>query len=304
MAGFSWRGLPHYRYLRELIGAGYLGRPYAAHFAYLSGGGARAAYGWRYDRRRSNGALGNYGAHMIDLARWLLGEIVGVSARLGSYITRPGHNGAPAAPANDLATLTVEFAGGAQGTIHTSELVLTGERLHEQQVRLYGEQGTLEADLTLAGTDSGLRRVALAATIRGVRRGEARFQELPLPAALLGNTDPTLLLDPFVKQPVGDRLFLDAITQGRAVEPSFFDGAAVQTVMDAALASDRLGRRVALKNLAATTGSTREERASGQALARSEQQSSYMHYSLGRLVSRPYERTSPSGVAPRRCASW
>jgi predicted dehydrogenase len=246
MVGFSWRGLPHYRYVQTLLESGYIGRCYAASFAYLTGGGARAKYSWRYDQRRSNGALGNYGAHMIDLARWLLGDIARVSAHLGVCVERPGERGPLAAPANDIATLSVEFGGGAIGTIHASEVVHTGERFHEQHVRLYGEAGTLEIDLSLAGSDLGRSHVAVAAAIRGVRRGETQFQTLPLPAALLGEADPALLFDPFVKQPIGDRLFIDAIAEDRPITPNFHDGVEVQAVMEAAITSHRSRRWVAL----------------------------------------------------------
>ena len=37
-------------------------------------------YQWRLDQKRANGALGDLGVHMIDLARWLVGDISQVSA--------------------------------------------------------------------------------------------------------------------------------------------------------------------------------------------------------------------------------
>ena len=239
MVAFSWRGLPHYRYLRELVGAGFVGRPSAAQLSYLTGGGARGSYSWRYDRSRSTGALGNYGAHMIDLARWLLGDIVGVSAHLATRVERPGPGGPLTEPANDQAVLTVEFAGGAVGTIQASEVAQTGERFHEHQIRLYGDAGTLEADLSLAVSG---RQVCITTAIRGVRRGEAQFRALPVPPELLGDADPGALFDPFTKHPVGDRLFVDAILADRSPAPSFRDGLHVQVVMDAAQAAHS-GRR-------------------------------------------------------------
>lgn len=242
MVAFSWRGLPHYRYLRELVDSGFVGRTHAAQLSYLTGGGARTAYSWRYDQRRSNGALGNYGAHMIDLARWLLGDVVQVSAHLATRVVRPGLAGPLPDPANDQATLTLEFVGGAVGTIQASEVAQTGERFHEHQIRLYGDEGTLEADLSLAVSGDGRRQVCITTEIRGVRRGESRFRTLPLPADLLGGADPSALFDPFTKHPVGDRHFIDAILTDRSPMPSFCDGLHVQAVMDAAQAAHS-GRR-------------------------------------------------------------
>jgi predicted dehydrogenase len=244
MAGFSWRGLPHYRHLRALVAAGYLGRFQSAQLSYLTGGGARAAYSWRYDRRRSNGALGNYGAHLIDLARWLVGDIHSVSAELSALIRRPGDGRQPAQPTNDVATLLVTFEGGAVGTIHASEVAETGERYHEQHIRLQGDAGSLEADLTLAGTGVNRQDVSVVAEVRGARRGEGRFQVLPLPNAIHVEADPSSLFEPFRRQPIGDRLFIDAIRAGRPASPDFADGYATQAVMDAALVAHQQGRRI------------------------------------------------------------
>jgi predicted dehydrogenase len=245
MVGFSWRGLPHYRYLRELVRGGYLGRCYAADFSYLTGGGARGGYSWRYDARRSSGALGNYGAHMIDMAQWLLGDIVRVGARLAVCVARPGLAGPSAA--NDLAALAVDFAGGATGVIHVSEVAEVGERLHEQRIRLYGAAGTLESELTLAGSDLRRGEVRIKTELRGARAGERGFALLPVPAALYAGASPTALFEPFMRHSVGDRHFIDAILADRPPEPSFHDGAAVQAVIEAALRSQRRGGWVAVE---------------------------------------------------------
>jgi predicted dehydrogenase len=247
MVGFTWRGLPHYRHLRRLIDSGYLGRCYAAEFSYLTSGGARGSYSWRYDRRRSTGALGNYGAHMIDLAHWLVGDVSRVSAHLRAQVERPGAAGTLDLPANDTAMLALEFAGGAVGTIHVSEVAHVGERLHEQRIRLYGEHGTLEADLTLAGSDLRRGDVRVAAEIRAARRDSPRFEVLPLPADLLAGADAGDLFDPFRTQAVGDRLFIEAIAGERMPPPTFLEGLRVQSVMDAALESARGGRWAAVE---------------------------------------------------------
>jgi predicted dehydrogenase len=47
------------------------------------------------------------------------------------------------------------------------------------------------------------------------------------------------VMEAFVRQPVGDRLFIDAILENRAVSPNFYDGFKVQEVIDAALQSDQ-----------------------------------------------------------------
>lgn len=93
MVLFTYRWLPHYRYV-----AGY---------------GRAAQYRWRFDRQRSNGSLGDLGSHMIDLARWYVGDVAKVSGHLATFVERPGADGAALEPANDAALLAAEFANGA-----------------------------------------------------------------------------------------------------------------------------------------------------------------------------------------------
>ncbi len=69
MVNFSWRTIPAYRYMRELIGEGYIGRPYQCALSFVMGLGRGGQYMWRFDRQRANGVLGDSGSHLADLAR-------------------------------------------------------------------------------------------------------------------------------------------------------------------------------------------------------------------------------------------
>src|SRR5919206_4823307 len=108
--------------------------------------------------------LGDLGSHMIDLARWYVGDIAKVSSQLATFIERPGADGAALDPANDAALLAVEFANGAQGTIQVSAVAHVGDRGQEQQVILHGESGTLEIVYT-----------GMGAEIRGARHDEGHI---------------------------------------------------------------------------------------------------------------------------------
>lgn len=148
MAFFTWRWLPPYRYLRRLLDAGYVGRPFHGQWRYLAGYGCPAAYNWRFDRQRSHGILADLGAHMIDFARWQVGEIARVSAQMATLVERPGPEGHPLDPANDAALL-LQFENGAQGVIQVSAVAHVAERDQEQHVVLHGAAGTLEAAVTM-----------------------------------------------------------------------------------------------------------------------------------------------------------
>jgi predicted dehydrogenase len=239
MVNFALRAAPAYRYMKELIDEGYLGQPYQCVFSFQADYGRSGEYNWRWDQSRANGILGDLGSHMADLAHWLVGDITSVSALLGAFIPRPGPEGGALVPANDAAALAVRFAGGAQGTLQVSAVAHLGDRGMQQQVILYGAQGTLEADLAF---NSGW------AAVRGARADEPSIQPLPIPDHLLGPVDRSRPpFDQIVAHMVTQlRTFVDAIVENRPAVPSFADGVKAQAVIEAALRSQETGCAVAI----------------------------------------------------------
>jgi predicted dehydrogenase len=240
---FTYRWMPFFRYARDLIQQGCVGRLYHAEFRYLASYARRKAYAWRLDRKRANGVLGDLGSHMIDMARWLVGDITRVSAQLKVCVERPGLEGGPIDPANDSALVLTEFAHGAQGVIQASCVAYMAERGMEQQVKLYGEDGTLEVTMPYEGSEAG-------AIIRVARSHEDQFQRLLVPDSYWGEADRSRPFSIFKTQPVGVRLFVDAILNNRPIEPDFYDGYKVQQVIDAALQSHASGCAVSIENTA------------------------------------------------------
>ncbi len=238
MTFFTYRWMPYYRHLRQLVDDGIVGRGFHCSIRYIGGYGRSPAYGWRFDRRRGSGILGDLGSHAIDLARWYMGEVVRVSAHLATFVARAGPPGAAFDPANDTASLLLEFKNGAQGTLHVSAAAHVGERGGEQAVRLYGEGGTLEADASFEGYE-----------VRALRDGEEHFQTLTVPDPLWeGANRSRPLFDQVLamhqSQSIGCRAFVDAILEGRPASPSFYDGWKAQQVIEAALESHASGRWV------------------------------------------------------------
>jgi predicted dehydrogenase len=233
MVMHTFRWSPPLQYVHDLIKQGYLGRLYHCEFRYLMGYARSRDYIWRLDRTRANGILGDIGAHVIDTARWLAGEITAVSAQLGFFVARPGADGDPGKPANDCALLLAQFASGAQGVIQASGVAHLGEGDIQQQVRLYGADGTLEIDVPPFGP--------AAAVIRGARSQEEQMQTLAVPPAYWGTADPANPFSIFTHNSAGARQFIDAILHDSAVAANFHDGYRVQEVIDAALESHASG---------------------------------------------------------------
>jgi predicted dehydrogenase len=110
----NWRFRPWYRAMRAEIDAGAIGRPIRLRIAHSD---TRALREDGYDdqpylRTMPRLILLEMGCHLVDTARFLIGEIQTVSATLGRF----GRNSI----GEDVATLTVYFAGGCLGLLDMS----------------------------------------------------------------------------------------------------------------------------------------------------------------------------------------
>ena len=85
----NYRKVPAVALARELIAGGELGTIRHFRGTYLQDWSMSPELPllWRFDKRKSgSGALGDLGSHLIDLARFLVGEVRGVSALLETFI--------------------------------------------------------------------------------------------------------------------------------------------------------------------------------------------------------------------------
>ena len=135
--GFNYRFVPAIRLAREIVESGELGEIVHFRARYLQSWGWDAPPVWRFERETAgSGALGDLGAHSIDLARYLVGEPVAVSAVVRTFVD--GHE------VDDAFVATVEFANGAIGTLEASRLA-TG-RINQNTWELNGSRGSLAFD--------------------------------------------------------------------------------------------------------------------------------------------------------------
>ena len=138
MCAFNYRFVPAVRLARQLIEAGEIGE--ITHFrgAYLQEWGATTDEVWRFDKAAAgSGALGDLGAHVIDLARYLVGEIERTSAMTQTFM--PGRS------VDDAVESTVAFENGAVGTIEASRFC-QGRKNHFTW-EINGSKGSLAFDL-------------------------------------------------------------------------------------------------------------------------------------------------------------
>src|SRR5215217_2736114 len=138
MCAFNYRFVPAVRLARQLIEAGEIGDIHHFRGSYLQEWGAADLDAWRFDKSEAgSGALGDLGAHVIDLARYLVGEIVSVAAQLATFW--------PDRQVDDAVESAVRFENGAVGTIEASRFA-TG-RKNSFRWEINGSKGSLRFDL-------------------------------------------------------------------------------------------------------------------------------------------------------------
>jgi predicted dehydrogenase len=139
LCGFNYRFVPAVRLARELLEAGKLGDVVHVRARYLQSWGWDADPAlWRFDPARAGtGALGDLGAHIVDLARYLVGEITSVSARVRTFV--------PGREVDDHFVATVELENGAVGTLEASRLARG--RLNSNVLEVNGSRGSLVFDV-------------------------------------------------------------------------------------------------------------------------------------------------------------
>jgi predicted dehydrogenase len=98
---------------------------------------------WRLDKDvAGSGALGDLGAHVIDLARYLVGEIDSVSASTRTFVKeREGTE----VTVDDAVESVVDFAGGAVGTIEATRFA--SGRKNALQFEINGSKGSIAFDI-------------------------------------------------------------------------------------------------------------------------------------------------------------
>jgi predicted dehydrogenase len=139
LCAFNYRFVPAVRLARELIEAGELGEIRHFRGRYLQDWGDDPTLDtWRFHPGEAgSGALGDLGAHVVDLARFLAGEIAAVSGFAKTFLE--GRR------VDDAIESTVEFESGAVGTIEATRFALG--RRNSFQWEINGSKGSLAFDM-------------------------------------------------------------------------------------------------------------------------------------------------------------
>jgi predicted dehydrogenase len=152
MVAYNYRFVPAVRQARNLIESGALGKIYHFRAVYLQEW-IMPHYDevmiWRLEKEKAgSGALGDLGAHIIDLSRFLVGEIASVSAMTRTFIKeRPWADGSGmgTVDVDDAFVSAVAFENGAIGTLEASRFA--AGRKNGQRFEINAEKGTIVFNL-------------------------------------------------------------------------------------------------------------------------------------------------------------
>ncbi|MFJ4770107.1 Gfo/Idh/MocA family protein [Streptomyces uncialis] len=238
MVGFNYRRVPATALARRMVAEGRIGTLRHVRVAYLQDWlvDPQAPLTWRLRKESAgSGALGDLGAHIIDLAQYLTGErISGVSALTETFVRERPLAGGPSGGAargqvtvDDAALFTARLPSGALASFEATRFA--SGRKNALRIELNGELGSLAFDLerlnelsfhdhTEPGVSAGFRRIL-------VTEPDHPYLDAWWPPGHGLGYEHT-----FVHQA---RDLVHAIASGTGPEPSFADGLQVQRVLAA-----------------------------------------------------------------------
>jgi predicted dehydrogenase len=242
MCAFNYRFVPAVRQARLFIEQGLLGEIYHFRARYLQQWIADPDFPmvWRLNKAvAGSGALGDLGAHIIDLARFLVGEPARVSGLTKTFIPQ---RGGETVDVDDAFESIVEFENGAVGTLEASRFCRG--RANHNTFEINGSKGSIvfnlerlnELEVYLVDTQpkeaNGFRNVLISESFHP-------FWDKWWPQGHIIGWEHT-----FVHE---INHFLDAIVNNTDVAPygaTFEDGYRASVICDAIVQSSQEGRRV------------------------------------------------------------
>jgi predicted dehydrogenase len=164
--GFNHRYHAAFRKARELVDAGELGPLMFARARYGHGGRVGYEREWRADPKLAGGGeLMDQGVHLIDLARWFLGEFSEIDGHAATYFWKM--------PVEDNAFLNLRTSSGETAWLHVS----CSEWKNLFSFELYGRDGKLHIEGL--GGSYGVERLSFYKMLPAMGPPETTIWEYP-----------------------------------------------------------------------------------------------------------------------------
>jgi predicted dehydrogenase len=246
MVCHNYRFAPAVQWAKRLIESGRLGRIHHVRAAYLQDWllDPEHPMDWHLTKETAgSGALGDIGSHIIDLARFLVGEIAEVVGVQSTFVQRrPYPKSQPGQPAegevtvDDATAFLARFNDGALGVFEATRFA--GGNRNKNRFEINGEKGSIRWDLErmnelevyFTDDEEGLQGFR---TINCTEPAHPYAGAYWPPGHIIGyeHTFLNLLSE-----------FFQGVRDGRAVRPNFVDGVRNQAVMEAVEKSVASGR--------------------------------------------------------------
>ena len=253
MVAFNYRRTPAVALAKKFIEEGSIGRITNFRGTYLQDWSAdpSSPLSWRFQKKiAGSGALGDIATHVIDLARYLVGDVAQVNALLSTFITeRP----LQASGADTLGTVT--GGEGPRGTVDVDDEVMTMIRFSNGAVgsieatrnahgrnnfitfEIHGTEGSIlfnyerrdELQVSFANDPADRRGFRTIYTGPAHPNGAALW---PIPALGIGYGETKI---------IEAHDFFKAIVEGGTVSPNFIDGYQIALIDDAIIESGETG---------------------------------------------------------------
>ena len=242
MVNFNYRRVPAVAFAKQLIEEGSLGeiRHWRAVYLQNIALDPELPLIWRFRKEEAgSGALGDLGAHLVDLAHYLVGPIAGVVGTTKTFIEeRPlegGAEGTGEVTVDDATTFLASFENGAMGTFEATRLA--PGRKNRNSFEINGSKGSVVFDLERMN-ELEVCFAEDAAEVGGFRTVLVTepghpYMEAWWPAGHIIGYEHTFT------HAVKD--LLDSIKAGESPMPTFEDGYRCQAVLDAVEKSKESG---------------------------------------------------------------
>lgn len=233
MVAFNYRRVPAIALARQMIEEGKIGKVFHFNAVYYQDWlvDPDFPYVWRHDKKvAGSGAHGDMNAHIVDLARFLVGEIDAVCGAEEVFINERkmmDGSGKAKVTADDALFSLAKFSDGALGSFMATRFA--GGRKNYLRFELFGSEGSLLFNLerlneiqyytrSETGREQGFR------TILATESDHPYIKKWWPPGHIIG-WEHTFIHE------VGD--LLTAIAEDESIAPNFLDGLRNQQVLDA-----------------------------------------------------------------------
>ncbi|GHA39270.1 oxidoreductase [Devosia pacifica] len=260
MVAFNYRRTPAVAFAKKLINEGRIGEILNFRGTYLQDWSAspESPLSWRFQKSvAGSGAVGDIGTHVIDFARYLVGEFAAVNAMTKTYVeTRPKQTGGvdklgvggseanaergPVDVDDEMLTM-IRFENGAIGSIEATRNAYG--RNNFLTFEIHGTKGSLafnyerrdELQVMFADGPIDARGYRTVYTGAAHPYGDGLW---PIPALGIGYGE-TKIIECYD--------LCKAIVSGEQPSPNFEDGYKISLIADAILSSGETGEWVSLK---------------------------------------------------------